>query len=88
VAFGRDPFLADSGVTVAWAVDHPGSAEVAWNTVGNIAPLAPDPALSYLAGLLGAVEVAPCGTRHARQVLGPPMPDLEDALRFGCISPP
>jgi len=81
VALGREPWVEESGATVAWAIDHPGSAAVAWHTVANIAYLAPGAARRFLADLLTAVDVAPCGTRHALQALAFPMPDLEDALQ-------
>ena len=81
VALGREPWLSDSGAAVAWAVDHPGAAAIAWHTVANIAYLAPDSARGFLADLLAAVEVAPCSTRHALRALAFPMPDLEDALQ-------
>jgi hypothetical protein len=81
VALGRQPWLAASSDAVAWAVDHPGSAAVAWHTVANIAYLAPAAARSFLADLLLSVDVAPCGTRHAREALAFPMADLEAALQ-------
>jgi hypothetical protein len=81
VALGREPWLAASGEAVAWAVDHPGSAAVAWHTVANIAYLAPGAARSFLGDLLLSVDVAPCSTRHALEALAFPMGDLEDALQ-------
>jgi hypothetical protein len=81
VALGREPWLAASSDTVAWAVDHPGSAAIAWHTVANIAYLAPGAARAFLADLLLSVSVASCGTRHALEVLAFPMADLEDALQ-------
>jgi len=81
VTLGREPWLANSSVTLAWAVDHPGSAAVAWPTVANIAHLAPAAARSFLADLLTSVDVAPCTTRHALEALAFPMSDLEDALQ-------
>jgi hypothetical protein len=81
VALGREPWIAASGDTVAWAVDHPGSAAVAWHTVANVAYLAPAGARSFLADLLLSVDVATCTTRHALEALAFPMADLEDALQ-------
>lgn len=81
LALGREPWLAASGEAVAWAVDHPGSAAVAWHTVANLAYLAPAGARSFLAELLLSVDVAPCTTRHALEALAFPMGDLEDALQ-------
>jgi hypothetical protein len=81
VALGRGPWLATSSGTVAWAVDHPGSAAVAWHTVANIAYLAPDAARGFLGDLLLSVDVAPCATRHVLEALAFPMGDLEDALQ-------
>jgi hypothetical protein len=81
VALGREPWLATSSDTVAWAVDHPGSAAVAWHTVANIAYLAPGAARGFLGDLLLSVDVAPCSTRHAQEALAFPMGHLEDALQ-------
>jgi hypothetical protein len=81
VALGREPWLAASGEAVAWAVDHPGSAAVAWHTVANIAYLATAGVRGFLAELLLSVEVAPCSPRHALEALALPMGDLEDALQ-------
>jgi len=81
VALGREPWFAASSATVAWAVDHPGSAAVAWHTVANIAYLAPGAARGFLGDLLLSVDVAPCSTRHALEALNFPMGDLEDALQ-------
>lgn len=81
VALGREPWLAASSETVAWAVDHPGAAAVAWHTVANIAYLAPSDARGFLGDLLRSVDVAPCSTHHALQALAFPMADLEDALQ-------
>jgi hypothetical protein len=81
VALGREPWLSASSETLAWAVDHPGSAAVAWHTVANIAYLAPVDARGFLGDLLFSVDVAPCGTRHALEALAFPMGDLEDALQ-------
>jgi predicted nucleic acid-binding protein len=81
VALGREPWLAASGQAVAWAVDHPGSAAVAWHTVANIAYLAPGATRSFLSDLLLSVDVAPCSTRHALEALAFPIGDLEDALQ-------
>jgi hypothetical protein len=81
VALGRAIWFAASSDVVAWAIDHPGSAAVAWHTVANIAYLAPGAARGFLGDLLRSVDVAPCGTRHAVQALAFPMTDLEDALQ-------
>lgn len=81
VALGREPFLADSGAVVAWAVDHPGSAAVAWHTLSNLAYLTSGGVREFLGDLLRHVEVAPVGTAQAVQALSLPMADLEDALQ-------
>ncbi len=81
VVLGREPFLADSAAVVAWAVDHPGSAAVAWHTLSNLAYLTSDDARGFMRDLLRHVEVAPVGTAQAVQALSLPMADVEDALQ-------
>ena len=81
VGLGREPFLADSAAVVAWAVDHPGSAAVAWHTLSNLAYLTSDDARGFMRDLLRHVEVAPVGTAQAVQALSLPMADVEHALQ-------
>ena len=81
VALQRAPFVVQAIQVVNWAEDNPAQAGVAWHSLSNIAYLVrPSPRL-FLEGLLRFVEIAPVGTREARQAMGLPMNDLEDAMQ-------
>jgi len=81
VALQRTPFVIQAIQVVNWAEDNPAQAGVAWHSLSNIAYLVrPSPRL-FLEGLLRFVEIAPVGTREARQAMGLPMNDLEDAMQ-------
>jgi hypothetical protein len=81
VVLARQPFCADSAAVLAWAVDHPGRAAVAWHTLANLAYLTSGRTRDFLCDVLRHTEVAPVGTAQARQALALPMADLEDALQ-------
>jgi hypothetical protein len=68
VALKRAPFFESAAEVIRWAQDDPGQAAVAWHSLANVA---------YLV----RPEVAPTGTREAKQAIGFPMADLEDALQ-------
>src|SRR5262245_52319944 len=81
IALERKSFLVGSQAVLNWAQSEPGQAAVAWHSLSNIAYLTGSPARKFIADLLEFVEVAPSGTKEARQALGFPMPDFEDALQ-------
>jgi predicted nucleic acid-binding protein len=81
VALKREPFVRDSRKILDWAQGEPRQAAVAWHSLSNIFYLTGSPARDFIKDLLQFVEVAPTGTREARQALGLPMGDLEDALQ-------
>src|SRR5262249_24464584 len=80
IALSREPFLRQAAKVIRWAQDEPGQVGVAWHSLSNVAYLA-HPARGFIRYLLHFVEVAPTGTHEARQAVGFPMPDLEDALQ-------
>ena len=80
VALERQAFLAASQDVLRWAEGEPGQAAVAWHTLSNIAYLTVSPR-KFIRELLEFVEVAEVGTEEARQAVGLPMNDLEDALQ-------
>jgi hypothetical protein len=80
IALQREPFAQDSGRVLDWAEAEPRQAAVAWHSLSNIFYLTGSSARGFLADLLQFVEVAPVGTPEARQALGFPMRDLEDAM--------
>lgn len=65
---------------IRWAQDEPGQVGVAWHSLSNLAYLV-HPAGDFIHDLLHFIEVAPTGTREAKQALGFPMKDLEDAMQ-------
>lgn len=81
VALKREPFSAPAARVIQWAEDAPGQAAVAWHSLANIAYLVRPDVRPFLDHLLRFVHVAPVGTREARQALGLPMNDFEDALQ-------
>lgn len=81
VALKREPFSAAAASVIQWAEDAPGQAAVAWHSLANIAYLVKPDARPFLDHLLRFVNVAPTGTREAKQALGLPMSDFEDALQ-------
>lgn len=81
VALKREPFLGDGQEVLRWAEDDPGQAAVAWHSLSNIAYLTGLSARPFISELLEFVEVAPVTTKEARQALGLPMSDFEDALQ-------
>ena len=80
VALKRESFLTASQDVLRWAEGEPGQAAVAWHTLSNIAYLTVSPR-EFIRQLLRFVEVAEVGTKEARQAVGLPMTDLEDALQ-------
>lgn len=81
VALKRDPFWESSARVVSWAENSPGQGGIAWHTLANIVYLVRPDARFFLEHLLRFVDVATVGTPEARQALGFPMSDLEDALQ-------
>jgi hypothetical protein len=81
VALKREPFWASAAKVIDWAEDAPGQVAVAWHSLANIAYLVRPDARPFLEHLLRFVDVAIVGTREAKQALGLPMNDLEDALQ-------
>lgn len=81
VALKREPFWAQAAKVIGWAEDAPGQTAVAWHSLANIAYLVRPDARPFLEHLLRFVDVAAVGTREAKQALGLPMNDFEDALQ-------
>ena len=81
VALNRDPFVISAAEVLNWAEDSPGQAAIAWHSLSNIAYLLRPDARPFLQNLLRFIEVAAVGTREAKQALGFPMNDFEDALQ-------
>src|SRR5262245_57011967 len=80
VALNREPFVREAAEVLRWAQSEPGQVAIAWHSLSNVAYLAYS-ARGFIDDLLHFIEVAPTGTREARQALGFPMADLEDALQ-------
>jgi predicted nucleic acid-binding protein len=81
VALKRDPYFARAADVMRWAQDEPGQAALAWHSLSNIAYLVRPDARKFIDHILQFVEVATVGSREARQAIGLPMIDLEDALQ-------
>jgi predicted nucleic acid-binding protein len=81
IGLRRPRFFAASGAVLEWAESEPGQAGVAWHSLANISYLLRPDARPFIRDLLEFVEVAPTGTEVARQAVGFPMGDLEDALQ-------
>jgi len=81
VALEREPFVRDSRPVLDWAQSEPRQAAVAWHSLSNIFYLTGPSSREFIRDLVRFVEVAPTGTKEARQALGFPMPDFEDALQ-------
>jgi len=81
VAMKREPFFQDSAGAIEWAQDEPGQAAVAWHSLSNLAYLVRPDARPFIDHLLHFIEVAPIGTRDAKQALTFPMSNFEDALQ-------
>ena len=80
IALNREPFVRESAEVIRWAQSEPGQIGIAWHSLSNVAYLV-EAARSFIDDLLHFIEVAPTGTREAKQALGFPMEDLEDALQ-------
>lgn len=81
VALRRAKFLANSAAVLTWAESEPGQAAVAWHSLSNVSYLLRPDARPFIRDLLAFVEVAPTGTDAAKQAVGLPMSDFEDALQ-------
>jgi predicted nucleic acid-binding protein len=81
VVLKREPFAVSAAEVLNWAEDSPGQTAVAWHSLSNIAYLVRPDARPFLQNLLQFIEVPVVGTREAKQALGFPMNDLEDALQ-------
>ena len=81
VALKREPFFAEARELIRWAQDEPGQVGVAWHSLSNLAYLVRPDARSFISHLLQFIEVASTGSREAKQAMGFPMADLEDALQ-------
>ena len=81
VALRRARFLANSAAALQWAEAEPGQAAVAWHSLSNISYLLRPDARPFIRDLLEFVEVPPTGTDTAKQAVGFPMNDFEDALQ-------
>src|SRR5262245_5390278 len=80
IALNREPFVREAAEVIRWAQSQPGQVGVAWHSLSNVAYLV-KPARGFIHDLLHFIEVAPAGTREAKQALAFPMRDLEDALQ-------
>ena len=81
VALRRASFLANSAAVLQWAESEPGQAAVAWHSLSNVSYLLRPDARPFIRDLLEFVEVSPTGTDAAKQAVGFPMKDFEDALQ-------
>jgi predicted nucleic acid-binding protein len=81
VALGREPFVRDSQQVLEWAQGEPRQAAVAWHSLSNLFYLTGPHSRDFIKDLVQFVEVSPAGTKEAKQALGFPMGDLEDALQ-------
>ena len=81
VALRRTRFLADSAAVLQWAESEPGQAAVAWHSLSNVSYLLRPDARPFIRDLLEFVDVPPTGRDAAKQAVGSPMMDLEDALQ-------
>ena len=85
VALKREPFAAEAIKVIRWAQDEPGQVGVAWHSLSNLAYLV-HPARDFIHDLLHFIEVAPTGTREAKQAPGFPMKDLEDSMQAAALA--
>jgi predicted nucleic acid-binding protein len=81
VALGRAEFFAESAAVLRWAEANPGRAAVAWHSLANLSYLLRPDARPFIRELLEFAEIPKAGTEAARQAIGFPMSDLEDALQ-------
>ena len=81
VALRRAGFFANSSAVLQWAESEPGQAAVAWHSLSNVSDLLRPDARPFIRDLLEFVEVAPTATEAAKQAVGFPMKDFEDALQ-------
>lgn len=81
VALRRIKFFDNSAAIVEWAESEPGQGAVAWHSLSNIAYLLRPDARPFIRELLVFVEIPATGTSGAKQAIGFPMKDLEDALQ-------
>jgi hypothetical protein len=80
VALEREPFFREAAKVLRWAQDEPGQIGIAWHSLSNVAYLV-HPARGFISDLLQFIEVAPTGSRQAKQALAFPMANLEDAMQ-------
>jgi predicted nucleic acid-binding protein len=81
VALKREPFFDQAAEVIRWANDDPGQIAVAWHSLSNLAYLVRPDARLFISELLQFIEVAPTSVREARQAIGFPMNDFEDAMQ-------
>ena len=81
IALNRKGFFENSANVLSWAEEQPGQVAVAWHSLSNLAYLVRPDARRFIHHLLNFVEVATVGSREAKQAVGFPMNDLEDALQ-------
>ena len=81
IALRREPFFGAAAGVIRWAQDEPGQLGVAWHSLSNVAYLMKPDARPFINHLLQFVEVAATGIREAKQALGFPITDFEDAMQ-------
>jgi predicted nucleic acid-binding protein len=81
VALNREPFVSQSRQILDWAQSEPRQAAVAWHSLSNIFYLTGSSSRDFIKDLIQFVEVAPTGSKEAKQAIGFPMADFEDALQ-------
>ena len=81
VALKREPFVSASQQVLDWAQSEPHQAAVAWHSLSDIFYLTGSSSRDFIKDLIQFVEVAPAGSKEAKQAVGFPMADLEDALQ-------
>jgi len=86
VALERTEFVTDSTAVLTWSEQHPDSSWVAWHSLSNIhyvgRRMRGNKAIrDFLGEILGFLAVPSTDHILARQALGMPIEDFEDALQ-------
>jgi predicted nucleic acid-binding protein len=85
LALGRAGLCEASSATVAWCLNHPGSALLAVHSLATFFYLAgravgPAKAREFIGDLTAGMDVAPLDNDEVRRALDLPLADFEDAL--------
>ena len=85
VALNRPGLHEASGATVAWSLNHPGSAVLAVHSLATVSYLlgrvaGPAKAREFIADLIAGMDIAPLDNAEVNRALELPLGDFEDAL--------